>query len=162
MLLSLVHSPDVQLLNRVWLSVTPWTVAHQFLCPWDSPGQNIGVGCHAVLQGIFLTQGSNSVLLHCRLTLYHSGKPPNFYIFKCSQEVEERISSVSPKVKMIGEAILLNDRQLLGVSFFFFSFKSAKLTYHLKIRLYWYNQNNFNTSEMILMNASSDKCKLFT
>ena len=29
------------------------------LCPWDSPGKNIGVGCHALLQGIFPTQGSN-------------------------------------------------------------------------------------------------------
>ena len=29
------------------------------LCPWDSPGRNTGVGCHALLQGIFLTQGSN-------------------------------------------------------------------------------------------------------
>ena len=27
------------------------------LCPWDSPGENTGVGCHALLQGIFLTQG---------------------------------------------------------------------------------------------------------
>ena len=24
-----------------------WTVAHQVLCPWDSPGKNTGVGCHA-------------------------------------------------------------------------------------------------------------------
>ena len=30
----------------------------------DSPGKNIGVGCHALLQGIFLTQGSNLGLLH--------------------------------------------------------------------------------------------------
>ena len=37
----------------------------------DSPGKNIGVGCHSLLQGIFLTQGSNSGLLHCRLILYH-------------------------------------------------------------------------------------------
>ena len=33
-------------------------------CPWDSPGTNTGVGCHALLQGIFLTQGSNRSLLH--------------------------------------------------------------------------------------------------
>ena len=26
---------------------------------WDSPGKNTGVGCHALLQGIFRTQGSN-------------------------------------------------------------------------------------------------------
>ena len=44
-------------------SVTPWTAAHRLLCPWDSPGKNTGVGCHFLLQGIFLTQGSNSHLL---------------------------------------------------------------------------------------------------
>ena len=33
----------------------------RFLCPWDSPG--IGVSCRAILQGIFLTQGSNLHLL---------------------------------------------------------------------------------------------------
>ena len=27
------------------------------LCPWDSPGKNSRVGCHALLQGVFLTQG---------------------------------------------------------------------------------------------------------
>ena len=35
----------------------------------DSPGKNTGVGCHALLQGIFLTQGSNSQLRHCRWIL---------------------------------------------------------------------------------------------
>ena len=35
----------------------------RFLCPWDSPGTNTGVGCHSLLQGIFLTQGSNPSLL---------------------------------------------------------------------------------------------------
>ena len=32
----------------------------------DSPGKNTGVGCHALLQGIFPTQGSNPSLSHCR------------------------------------------------------------------------------------------------
>ena len=32
------------------------------LFPWVSQGKNIGVGCHALLQGTFLTQGSNSCL----------------------------------------------------------------------------------------------------
>ena len=43
----------------------------RLLCPWDFPGQNTGVGRHALLQGIFLTQGSNSGLPHCRQILYH-------------------------------------------------------------------------------------------
>ena len=42
----------------------------RLLCPWDSPGKNTGVGGHFLLQGIFLTQGSNLCLGHCRQTLY--------------------------------------------------------------------------------------------
>ena len=40
-----------------------WTVASQLLCPWDSRSENTGVGCRALLQGIFLTQGLNPQLL---------------------------------------------------------------------------------------------------
>ena len=44
----------------------------------DSPGKNTGVGCHALLQGIFPTQGSNPGLPHCRQIRYcltHQGSP---------------------------------------------------------------------------------------
>ena len=37
----------------------------------DSPGKNTGVGCHALLQGIFPNQELNPGLLHCRQILYH-------------------------------------------------------------------------------------------
>ena len=40
-------------------------------CPWDSPGKNTGVGCHALLQGIFPAQGLNPGLPRCRWILYH-------------------------------------------------------------------------------------------
>ena len=46
-------------------------------CP-NSPGQNTGVGRLSLLQGIFLTQGSNTGLPHCRQILYqlsHKGRP---------------------------------------------------------------------------------------
>ena len=36
----------------------------RLLCSWDSPGKNTGVGCHALLQGIFQTQELNLGLLH--------------------------------------------------------------------------------------------------
>ena len=36
---------------------------------WNSPGQNTGVGSLSLLQGIFLTQGLNQGLLHCRRIL---------------------------------------------------------------------------------------------
>ena len=43
-------------------------------CPWDSSGQNSGVGCHARLQGIFLTQGLNLYFL--RLLHWQAGSLP--------------------------------------------------------------------------------------
>ena len=43
-------------------------------CPWDSPGKNTGVGCCALLQGIFLTQGSNPRLL--RFQHWQAGSLP--------------------------------------------------------------------------------------
>ena len=58
--------------------VTPWAVAHQLLCPWDSPSKTTGVGYHFLLQGIFLTLGSHLHLLHWQadsLSLYHLGNP---------------------------------------------------------------------------------------
>ena len=51
---------------------------HRLYSPWDSPGQNTGVGSLSLLQGIFLTQGSNPGLPHCRWILYqlnHKGSP---------------------------------------------------------------------------------------
>ena len=44
----------------------------------DSPGKNTGVGCYALLQGIFPTQGSNPGLPHCSQIYYrlsHQGSP---------------------------------------------------------------------------------------
>ena len=51
---------------------------HGLYSPWNSPGQNTGVGSSSLLQGIFPTQGSNPGLLHCRQILYqlsHRGGP---------------------------------------------------------------------------------------
>ena len=61
-----------ELLSRVLLCATPWTVSCQ--APWNSPGKNTGVGYHLLLQG------SNLRLLHCRQILLPSellGKPHN-------------------------------------------------------------------------------------
>ena len=64
-------------LSCVQLFVTPgpWTSPYS---PWNSPGQNTGVGSLSLLQGIFLTQRSNPGLLQCRQILYqlsHKGSP---------------------------------------------------------------------------------------
>ena len=46
----------VYVLTHVQLFVAPWTIQPTWLlCPLDSPGKNTGMGCHYLLQGIFLT-----------------------------------------------------------------------------------------------------------
>ena len=55
LLLLLIHSVVSDSLQPHGLQPT------RLLCPWDSPGKNPGVGCHFLLQGIFLTQESNPV-----------------------------------------------------------------------------------------------------
>ena len=57
--------------------VSPWTVAHRSICPWDFPGKNNTVGCHFLLQGIFLTQESNPALQDCFLLSEPPGKSSN-------------------------------------------------------------------------------------
>ena len=62
----------------------------RLLCPWVFPGKNPGVGCHFLLQRIFLTQGSNLGLLQLQadsLPLSHQGntiKHAFFCLMKCS------------------------------------------------------------------------------
>ena len=62
-------------------SLRPHELWPAILCLWDSPGKNSGVGCHFLLQGIFLTQGSNPGLFHLlhgqadSLPLNHLGSP---------------------------------------------------------------------------------------
>ena len=52
-----------QSLSGVSFFETPWSVARQAPLPWDFSGKNTGAGCHFLLQGIFLTRGSNPHLL---------------------------------------------------------------------------------------------------
>ena len=53
------------------------------LCSWNFPGKNTGMVSHSLLQGIFLTQGSNPGLPHCRQVLYHLSHQGSPYICMC-------------------------------------------------------------------------------
>ena len=51
---------------------------HGLYSPWNSPGQNTGVGSLSLLQWIFPTQELNQGLLHCRQILHqlsYQGRP---------------------------------------------------------------------------------------
>ena len=54
--------------------------ARLLLCPWDSPVMNTGVGCHALLQGIFPSQGWNPPLFIVLIqTLAFQNEPPSAF-----------------------------------------------------------------------------------
>ena len=75
---------SVLVASHVQRLATPWTVPppatpRRLLCPWNSPGKDTGVGRHSLHWRIFLAQGSNPGLLHCRRILYrlsHQGSLP--------------------------------------------------------------------------------------
>ena len=56
-----------------WFFVTPWTIARQASLSMGFSRKEYWMECHFLLQGIFLTRGSNPsllCLLHCRQILY--------------------------------------------------------------------------------------------
>ena len=74
--------------QELWTTTVKWKslshvqlfATHGLHSPWNSPGQNTGVGSRSLFQGIFPTQRSNPGLLHYRRILYqlsHKGKPKN-------------------------------------------------------------------------------------
>ena len=73
---------------------------------WSLPGssvsdlgfskQDTGVGCYFLLQEIFLTQGSNPGLPHCRQTLYrlsHQGSGFLLFVCVCYQNLTPSLST---------------------------------------------------------------------
>ena len=68
----------------------------------DFPGKNARVGCHALLLGIFPTQGSNPGLPHCKQILYHLSHQGSTRILECS-------STPHPQLLLMKEVWLLNE-----------------------------------------------------
>ena len=71
----------------------------RLLCPPNSPGRDSGVHSHSLLQGIFLTQGSNLGFLQCRQILYclsHQGSPTFRYAAAAAESLLVMSDSVWP------------------------------------------------------------------
>ena len=96
---------------------------------WDSPGKNTRVVSYSLLQGIFLTQGSNPGLLHwhvCSLPLSHLGSPSLdvtwhknflFFFFKCPEDLdkitEEDDSQDTPQRRKAASQAVVQQRKIL-------------------------------------------------
>ena len=72
------------------------------LCPYDFPGKNTGVGCHFLLKGIFLTQGSHPSLLHCK-QIYH----------RATKSHQKKVSHKARPVLRVGEINSTSEWELL-------------------------------------------------
>ena len=99
----LTNTPSFHHLKLKW---SCWVVSNSFrshglqptrlLHPWNVPGKSTGVGCHFLLQGIFLTWGSNPGLPHCGQMLYpqsHMGSPVFTMAFPVSDHLAVSLSS---------------------------------------------------------------------
>ena len=73
---------------------------HGLYSPWNSPGQNTGVGSLSFLQGIFQTQGLNPGLPHCRWIHYqlsHQGS----LMTNLNSLLKSRDITLSTKVQLV-------------------------------------------------------------
>ena len=87
----------------------------------DSPGNKTGVGCHALLQGIFPPQRSIPRLSHCRKILYWVTR--------------EAGRGKQQAFLLIGENIFCQDHSPLSIYFFAFKSKYISLTKSIKYTL---------------------------
>ena len=91
---------------------------HGLYSPWNSLGQNTGVGSLSLLQGIFPTQGSNPGLLHCRQIFYqlsHKGSPTWRKESKFQMGIRGKMAILSNSFlepTLAGDILLLERREL--------------------------------------------------
>ena len=87
----------------------------RLLRPWGSPGKNTGVGCRALLQGIFPTLASNPGVLHRRQILHHLnhnlgfGRCYHSHIQKCLPRcvwsTEYEVQAMCPSAHSLGSKV---------------------------------------------------------
>ena len=77
----------------------------------DSPGKNNGVGCHALLQGIFLTQGLNPGFQYCEWILYHLSHQGSPYMIMVLIVFSKRIFCTHSMPDIIGILPNIWDRE---------------------------------------------------
>ena len=102
----------------------------RLLCPWTSPGKNIGLGSHSLPRGIVPTQGLNLGLLHCRqipYSLSRQGSPVCHTTYKIQLQMSQGLKCQKTKFKFFAEnfvTCILNFWQ--GTISFFFKVLNMK------------------------------------
>ena len=85
-----VHACLLSCFSHVRLFATLWTVPTRLLCPWEAPGKNTRLGCHALLQGdlsdpgfepIYISSTSSGLLCPSPRDLPHPGFKPTSLTF---------------------------------------------------------------------------------
>ena len=149
------HASMLSHFSSVWLFAAPWTVAHRLLCPRDSPGKITGVGCHALLQGIFQTQRLNPRPL--RLLYWQAGSyPPVSPHCHFLRRIFPSYSTSPPKVVFtpntpsLWESYLVSHRRGILTGYLlrfiiFYAFPESGCLNHPKQL-----QNNFNLMDVVL------------
>ena len=113
-----------------WLFATPWTVASQAALSMGFSGKNTGVGSHSLLQGVFLTQGSNLhllCLLHSQAALGPARKPRQY---SYSRFIKVDLVYFS--------TLLLSTFFCVSLSFRFISLKQRTVIFSIQYGELWY------------------------
>ena len=110
---------SVQSLSHVQLFATSWTKVTRLLCPWNSPGKNIEVGSHALLQGIFPTQWWNLGLPCWGQIFYHLSHQGSLKSKKRRQIKKEEISWGFKNKKQVSTCVptIILNKHLLETAF---------------------------------------------
>ena len=91
---------------------------HGLYSPWNSPGQNTGIGSCSLLQGIFPTQGLNPGLPHCRRVLYqlsYQGSPQRLWEIDHVQSLMKHKTCDKPKPFLETQTKVLSSSGLRAV-----------------------------------------------
>ena len=91
------------------------------LCPWDFPSKNSGVGCHFLLQVIFLTQESNPDLLHCRRILCQLSHKGSHLLLDHTVQKKKKKRILLDVAEHQGENVEIFIRQVRELEFYLFN-----------------------------------------
>ena len=130
---------------------------HGLYSPWNSPGQNTGVGSLSLLQGIFPTQGLNPGLPHCRWILYqlsHEGRPRILewvvYPFSSGSSPPRNRTGVSCIAGGFFTNWVIRETRKAHILFFFFNCNAVNPCYSQTVYLWFaYSLNLLSTPKAI-------------